>query len=387
MKICIARESYQLRHSKKFLSLLLILSLLLGLAGCSFAPERQTQAASAGSQGNAPFSLTLLNVGQGLSLLIRSNGKAMLYAGGGRNYSSYVVSYLKQHGITSIDYLVASHYDEDHINGLGGAIHTFPVRIAILPDYTADSRVYRSLMSAVRDKGVPVVHPKTGYRFSLGGAQMTVLGPRSYRAEVENNRSIALRIQYGQFRAVATGDAEEEEEQDIVRSGLPITADLYVVGHHGSGSSSSRQFVDAMTPSYAWISCGPFNDYGHPHRRTLNTLKSRGVQIYRTDKQGEVTVFADSGKYWFDKRPCNDWSSGSEAGNQSSAAGRQSGGAKRSGVSASEATYVINRNSRKFHRKECDSVAQMSPKNREYTTADRGTLIREGYEPCGSCRP
>ena len=83
MKICIAREAYQLRHSKKFLSLLLILSLLLGLAGCSFAPERQTQAASAGSQGNAPFSMTMLNVGQGLSLLIRSNGKTMLYDGGG----------------------------------------------------------------------------------------------------------------------------------------------------------------------------------------------------------------------------------------------------------------------------------------------------------------
>lgn len=259
---------------------------------------------------DAPFSVTMLDVGQGLSILIRADGHTMLYDGGGRDYSSYVVSYLHQRGITTFDYLVASHYDDDHINGLVGVLNTATVKKAILPDYTADTRVYESLQRTVQRKDVPVVHPQRGDTYNLGKAKITVLSPANYNQEIENNNSIAMRIQYGAFRVILTGDAEYDAEQAMVRSGLPLKSDLYVVGHHGSGSSSSRAFLRAIQPSYAFLSVGTDNEYGHPTQKVMDRLRSAGVSLFRTDKQGEVTAYSDGKTCWFNKSPTTDWSPG-----------------------------------------------------------------------------
>lgn len=257
------------------------------------------------------FSLTMLNVGQGLSLLIQSNGKYMIYDGGGRDTSSYVVAYLKAHDISLIDYLVASHYDEDHIAGLIGVLNTTQVSVAYTPAYTADTSIYNSFCSKLSTNGAINKHPAVGETFSLGETEVTFISPINYSYGNENNFSLAVRIVHGAFSCIITGDAETEAELDMISGGYAVDSDLLVVGHHGSSSSSCSAFIKAVAPEYAFISVGAGNPYKHPTAQTLNTLSANNVSIFRTDESGEVTCYSDSKRYWFSTNPSTDWSEGS----------------------------------------------------------------------------
>lgn len=124
---------------------------------------------------NAPFSMTMLDVGQGLSLLFQCDGKYMLYDGGGSERSSYVVSCLQEHDISDIDLMIASHYDEDHIAGLIGVLKTTTVQTIIDPDYTVDGYIYDSFLSAQSESGATVIHPNAGDQFSLGNAVVQII--------------------------------------------------------------------------------------------------------------------------------------------------------------------------------------------------------------------
>lgn len=205
---------------------------------------------TAGEPDEAAFSLTMLDVGQGLSVLVQADGKYLLYDGGGRGTSSYVVAYLQQHDVTKLEWLAASHYDEDHISGLVGVLHTTPVEQALMPDYTTDTQIYQSLQTVLGEKNVPVIYPAQGDTFSLGEAEIQVVGPQNYVYDSDNDKSLCLRICYGDFQCLLTGDAEQDAEQDMVASRQDLTCDLYVVGHHGSSSSTSEELLDAATPAY-----------------------------------------------------------------------------------------------------------------------------------------
>ena len=212
---------------------------------------------TSGEPGEAGFSLTMLDVGQGLSVLVQADGEYLLYDGGGRGASSYVVAYLQQHAVTELEWLAASHYDEDHISGLVGVLHTTSVEQALMPDYTTDTRIYQSLQNVLGEKGAPVIYPAQGNAFSLGGAEIQVVGPRNYTYDSDNDNSLCLRICYGNFQCLLTGDAEQDAEQDMVASGQDLTCDLYVVGHHGSSSSTSEELLDAASPVYAFLKASP----------------------------------------------------------------------------------------------------------------------------------
>ena len=127
--------------------------------------------------------MTMLDVGEGLSVLVQADGEYMLYDGGGRDASSYVVSSLSSRGISELDYMVASHYDEDHISGLVGVLHTAQVDMTVIPDYQADTSIYASFEKAVASAGTTVVYPAPGDTFSLGSAQCQVLSPASWDNE------------------------------------------------------------------------------------------------------------------------------------------------------------------------------------------------------------
>lgn len=276
----------------------------------TIAPDNQAKITQSTAE-SADYEETMLNVGQGLCILIKSDGHYALFDGGSRSASSYVVAYLQQHNITKLDYVIASHYDEDHIAGLVGVLNTADVDTVLCPDYTTDTQIYRSFKSAVATSGAKVVHPSVKSTYSLGNSTITVLGPASYNDRTDNNRSIAVRIDDNKFSSVITGDAEQQEEQEILNSGINLRTNLYVAGHHGSSNSSSSDFVKAMSPAYIFISCGKNNSYGHPHWEALRIFKDTGCKIFRSDDQGEVTCFSDGKKYWFSIEPSDDWTSGS----------------------------------------------------------------------------
>lgn len=302
------------KHStgKVLIALLIIGVLFLGRAFLNSSSISGSQAKVTQSAAeSADYEETMLNVGQGLSILVKSNGHYMLFDGGSRSASSYVVAYLQQHNITKLDYVIASHYDEDHIAGLIGVLNTADVDTVICPDYTTDTQIYSSLMSAIAASGAKVIHPNVKDTYPLGNSTITILGPTSYDDRSDNNRSIAVRIDDNKFSSVITGDAEQQEEQEILNSGINLRTNLYVAGHHGSSNSSSSDFVKAMSPAYIFISCGKNNSYGHPHWEALRIFKDIGCKIFRSDDQGEVTCFSDGKKYWFSIEPSDDWTSGS----------------------------------------------------------------------------
>lgn len=376
---------------RKAFSIFLSVGLAFSTASCSAVPPTSLSTASAvaaiseeiytaptvGEPNGATFSLTMLDVGQGLSVLVQADGRYLLYDGGGGSASSYVVAYLQQHAVTELEWLVASHYDEDHISGLVGVLHTTPVEQALMPDYTTDTQIYQSLQNVLGEKGIPVIYPAQGDTFSLGDAEIQVVGPQNYAYDSDNSNSLCLRIRYGDFRCLLTGDAEQDAEQEMVASGQDLTCDLYVVGHHGSSSSTSEELLDAASPAYVFLSVGEDNPYGHPTAQTLNALQQHGIALYRTDQQGEVTVYSDGQQCWFSTAPCESWNAGNQTVSEEPLP-----------TTIPEiARYVLNIHTKKFHYPECPSVDQMSEKNKEFTEASRDELIARGYTVCGRCNP
>lgn len=377
-----------LRRVETWFSRVSTLALALALAGCSTdnSVASSTSATDAtvpgsslelpvGDEKNASFSLTMLDVGQGLSVLIEADGEYLLYDGGGRSTSSYVVSYLQQHGVDQIRWLVASHYDEDHISGLVGVLNTTEVEEALLPDYTTDTRIYQSLQNAIAEQNVPVVTPLQGDLYTLGSAEIEVVGPGNNHYAKDNDNSLCLHVSYGNFQCLLTGDAEQDAEEDMVQSGQDLSCDVYVVGHHGSASSSSDALLDTAAPQYAFLSVGEGNPYGHPAEETLESIQRRGIALYRTDKQGEVTVYSDGDRYWFSTASCEDWTHGIHTVSEEEPAT----------TSPQEALFILNTHTKKFHLPDCPSAAQIEGQNKAYTDVSRDELMSRGYTACKRC--
>ncbi len=243
--------------------------------------------------GSGNLRVDFLDVGQGLSVLVEADGSCLLYDGGDRNASSFVVAYLKERGVETLDYVIASHYDADHINGLVGALYTCGVKQILGPDYMTDTRVYNSLLTRAEELGLGITAPEPGARYPLGQGYFEVLGPLSEDYSDVNNYSLVLRLVYGDTSILLTGDAEAESEQELLTAWPDLKSDVLCVGHHGSPSSTGGEFLDRVQPSYAVISCGRDNSYGHPDASVLERLNLRQIPVWRTDESGTITVTGD----------------------------------------------------------------------------------------------
>ncbi len=233
-----------------------------------------------------------LDVGQGLSVFVRSGEHTLLYDGGDRDTSSFVVAYLKQQQVESLDYVIASHYDADHISGLIGALHVFPADTIMGPDYVHESDTYSSLCQAVREQGKTLIHPAPGETYYLGDASFTVLAPLD-EYEDSNNNSMVIRIADNGSSFLLTGDAEEASEKDICLQGGELSSDVLCAGHHGSSTATTDLFLSMVQPAYAIISAGKDNEYGHPHQETLQRLSAHGVQVLQTSELGTIVFSSD----------------------------------------------------------------------------------------------
>lgn len=252
-----------------------------------------------------------LDVGQGLSILVESDGHFLLYDGGDRNASSFVVSYLMDAGVKKLDYVIASHYDADHLNGVVGALNVFPTELVLAPDYTHDStRVYQSFQNIIKEKNIPLEYPVLNSSYTLGNSQFTILGPSKENHDDANDNSIIIMLQNGSDRILITGDGEYASEDSLCGSGADLNCDIYVAGHHGSGSSTSWKLLQKSTPEYCIISCGKDNPYGHPHDTTMEKLESMDIEVYRTDIQGTIICLSSGDGFKWSEEPCNDYSPG-----------------------------------------------------------------------------
>lgn len=254
----------------------------------------------------------VLDVGQGLSVLLTCGDVAMLYDGGGRDTSSFVVAYLKNQGIETLDYVVVSHYDSDHMAGVIGVINVFDIDTLIAPDYAADTKLYASFEKAVQDYGLTVTSPVPGDTYPFGSGTFQILAPLNTDYESENDYSVVLRVSLGDSSLLLTGDATEISETEMLESGMTLASNVLLAGHHGSAGSTSEAFLEAVSPDCAIISCGSRNSYGHPAKRVMELLEANSIPLYRTDLQGTISFTLTSQGISFDLDPCNDYTSGSE---------------------------------------------------------------------------
>jgi competence protein ComEC len=253
------------------------------------------------------LTVRFIDVGQGDCTLITCGGESMLIDGGPEDIGMKLWSYLKDCGAETLKYAVATHPDADHIGSLDVIAYRCEVGTFLMPGVESDTAAYDSLMNVIEEENIPVENPSPGTVYTLGSATVTVVGPvKDYDAEDTNDWSLCLMVECGDTRFLFTGDAESLAEHDMISSGEDLSADVLKVGHHGSGSSTSEEFLEAVNPRYAVISCGKDNPYGHPHDSVLARLEERGITLFRTDLQGTITAYSDGTSIWFDRLPAED---------------------------------------------------------------------------------
>ena len=326
------------------------------------------------------FWVEYVDVGQGDCALIQCDGHYMMIDGGPSKASSTVYTILKNKGIKTIDLMIATHPDEDHIGGLSGALNYSSVDTVLSPVVAHDTKTFNSLSMYVTKQGKTFTVPKAGDSYALGSSRIDILGPIYSNADT-NNQSIVVKVTYGLNSFIFTGDAEEEEENSIIRKYKGLNCDVLKVAHHGSNSSTSKAWLNATKPTYAVIPVGQ-NGYGHPTQNTIDKLTKVGAIIYRTDLHGDIT-FTSDGKNLSVQTEKNASSFDVNVGD---------GKKGSSGIAAGNdvpipagTSFVLNTNSKKFHVQGCGSVKDMNAKNMQFSMASADELVKVGYKPCQRC--
>ena len=267
-------------------------------------PEEQgvsslaSQAIPASAEGKTQ--VFFLDVGQGDSELIRIPGESgyfnVLLDTGEYEYAEGLIQYLQELGIERIDLLIESHPHTDHMGCMARIVQRFEIGSIYMPllpeEQTPTTKAYEKLLDAVMEKNL-IVNELYAGAFLEGpeDASFEVLAPRKDEVwEDANNYSAVIRFTYGEDTFLFPGDAESPSEKEILNAGYDVSADVLKCGHHGSRTSTSAKFLKAVNPSYAVISCGAENSYGHPHDGTLQKLEKLGVEILRTDEDGTVLI-------------------------------------------------------------------------------------------------
>lgn len=319
-----------------------------------------------------------IDVGQGDATLIKCGSHAMLIDGGNNNKGTTVQLYLKKQGVESLDYVIGTHPDADHIGGLDVIVYKYNCDTVIMPDYEKDTKTYQELVDVIHDKNMKITYPVVGEQYALGEAKFTIIAPNSnsYGGNA-NDYSVAILLEYGKNRFLFTGDAEEASETEMLSNGIELSADVYKVAHHGSRSASTQEFLNAVQPKYAVISCGEGNSYGHPHAEVLNRLRSMGVEVFRTDEQGSIIASSDGENINWNCSATDSWQSGEQTESDRENAANVT----------EQTTYVLNTNTKKFHRETCGSVSQIKEENFQKVQMSREELEQSGYSPCKNCNP
>jgi competence protein ComEC len=233
-----------------------------------------------------------IDVGQADSILVQVDGKNLLIDAGNRGDADKIITYLKSHGVKNLDYVIATHPHEDHIGGMSEIIKAFQINNFYAPKKTASTKTFENMIEALNGK--KIISAKAGIHIQLSqNTNAEFLAPNSDKYEEINNFSAALRLTYGNNHFLFMGDAEKLSEEEIIKNYPEMSADVLKVGHHGSSTSSSKNFLDKVSPKIAIISTGKGNDYGHPHKETLAEFKKRGYIVYRTDIDGTIVLQSD----------------------------------------------------------------------------------------------
>lgn len=336
-----------------------------------------------------------IDIGQGDCVLIKQGKNAMLIDAGNNSKGTAVWSYLLSQDVGALDYAVGTHPDADHIGGLDVVLYKLDCDTVFMPSIEKDTKTYQELIDVIEERNQKYVVPKRGDIYTLGKARFEILTDtdKDY-GENTNDYSIALRVVFGDTSFLFTGDAEEEAEKDMLASGLTLSSDVYKAAHHGADTANTEKFLTMVNPEYCVISCGQDNTYGHPRAGFLNHLRAMGIKVYRTDEQGTIVAVSDGTAITFNTGPSETWKAGEPVGggeqpdkeNEDNNLSTGNDGAL-GNYNADTSHYVLNTDTKKFHRADCSSVSKMAEKNKKESNKTREELMADGYEPCKNCKP
>ena len=275
---------------------LLIVFMMLLLVGCTEVTqtkETQTTTSPSGIETRVHF----INVGQGDSILIQSpNGKAMLIDGGIKGEGDNVVAYIREQGVSELDYVVATHPDADHIGGLIDVLNSISIKNFMDSGKVHTSQTYEQMITLIGDKNISYIVPTIGQQIALDDElDITVLNADESASD-NNEASIVLKVSYGDISFQLTGDAGIEMEQQMMAT-QNVQATILKAGHHGSNTSSSPAFIEAVSPEATILSYGQDNKYGHPHLEVIESLQAVGSKVYSTAEEGHIVVTTDGKSY------------------------------------------------------------------------------------------
>ena len=318
------------------------------------------------AQASTNLKVSYIDVGQGDSTLIQYGNKSMLIDGGLASRGDTVVSYLKSKKIKTIDYVIGTHPDADHIGGLTSVVKSFKVKKIIMPNKGNSTITYKNLLKAIKAKKLKITSPKVGKKYTIGKVKVTLVAPNDNYSD-NNNNSRACRAVYDKTSFMFTGDAEQEALGDIMSNGQQLQSTVLKCGHHGSKNATSDSWMKKVKPKYAVISVGK-NSYGHPNEETLSLLKKYKVKTYRTDKSGTIIASSNGKKISFNcksvKLVVNPGSTSKKPPSTTKKVGK----------------YVyVTKTGKKYHVKGCRYLSSSSIK------ISLKKAKSQGYAPCSVC--
>lgn len=333
---------------KKLFSIFLLMILITGCSTTS-TPNKEVS-------NNIKSQVTYINVGQGDSTLIQNNNQTVLIdAGRGDGYENASLNYLKEHSINTLDALILTHCDADHINDAKNIIYQLNVKKIYMSSRTSSSYTYMKLLNAIKEKKKKITVPKVGDTFQVGVGSIEFIGVGE-GAQNNNDSSLCMRYDDGYHRFVFTGDAAESMEKKLNK----VQCDVFQAGHHGSAYSNSDNLLSRMKASYVVVSCGKDNMYGHPHKEALQRFSRYNMVVYRTDELGTIRCVSKKNKLTFN--------------------GKEE-------ITTTQTTqYIGSKNTKKYHREDCQYVKTISDKNKVYFSSSQEAQ-NEGYIPCKACNP
>ncbi|AKL95841.1 beta-lactamase domain-containing protein [Clostridium aceticum] len=282
---------------RKFPLLLLFILLLVLLIACTVKSKDDY------------LSIHTIDVGQGDSILIKTpNGRTMLIDGGEPSYGKAVVAYLKKNKVKKIDVLIGTHPHSDHIGGLINVLDHFQIDRFYLPKKEHTSNTFQELLEKAQAKGLKISAATSDISITFDDdITLHFLGPLRDYGDHLNLWSVIVKMDYKEKSFLFTGDLEALGEDDLLATYKKdfLKSQFLKVGHHGSNTSSTEDFLQAIEAKVAVISCGRDNAYGHPHMEVIERLQKRNTAIYRTDLQGSIIVKSDGHKIWSHQQPYN----------------------------------------------------------------------------------
>lgn len=279
---------------KKILPMSLVLLFLL--AGClPQETEQQSKQSDIVEITDGGLTAHFIDVGQADSTLLEFDGHAILIDAGDWT-GDEVTGYLASQGITELDIVVGTHPDADHIGQLAEVVKEFEVGEVWMSGNASTSNVFIETLEAIEATGTDYYEPRAGETFDIGKLALEILYPEEVTGKV-NEESIAMKITYGDVQFIFTGDAGVKEEQNMIDRGVDLDAEILHMGHHGSNTSTSQDFLKAVSPEVAIYSAGSDNSYGHPHAEVIAAAENAGAEVYGTDVNGTVIVKTDGVSY------------------------------------------------------------------------------------------